>query len=92
VKASYSEGQLVLSVVGDSSNGYYKQLLSKQEIKQIEDELFKLSKRRVVIRIESAKNDVPPPDAVMLPHAEDPEKPHPLVEQIKTIFDGEIIK
>ncbi len=92
VKASYSEGQLVLFVMGDSSNGFYKQLLSKQEIKQIEDELFKLSKRKVVIRIESAKNDVPPPDAVMLPHAEDPEKPHPLAEQIKAIFDGEIIK
>ncbi|MCX8125056.1 MAG: DNA polymerase III subunit gamma/tau [Spirochaetes bacterium] len=92
VKATYTNGQLVLGVVGDSSNGYYQQLLSKQEIKQLEDELFSISKRKVVIRIESDKNDVPPPDAVMLPHAEDPEKPHPLVEQIKTIFDGEIIK
>lgn len=92
VKAAYSNGQLVLSVIGDSSNGYYQQLLSKQEIKQLEEELLKISRQKVTIRIETAKNDVPPPDAVMLPHAEDPEKPHPLVEQIKTIFDGEIIK
>ncbi len=92
VKAAYNNGQLVLMVTGDSSNGFYQQLLSKQEIKQIEDELCKLSKRKVTIRVETATNDVPLPDAVMLPHAEDPEKPHPLVEQIKTIFDGEIIK
>ncbi|MGQ9843342.1 MAG: hypothetical protein ACUVRK_07225, partial [Spirochaetota bacterium] len=88
----YSDGQLVLSVMGDSSNGFYQQLLSTQEIKQIEEELFKLTNRKVAIRIESVKNDVPSPDAIMLPYAENPEKPHPLVEQIKTIFDGEIIK
>jgi len=92
VRTAYVNGQLVLSVMGDSSNGFYKQLLSKEEIKLIEQELYNRSKRNVPIKIKSGEDDTPPPDAVMLPHAEDPEKPHPLAEQIKTMFDGEIIK
>lgn len=99
-KTEFRNGALHI-LYSSTEGAYYSRILDAQDIDFIKNEIYKKTGRRVAVSVGTIDNETPgspenvPPEGAMMvknPEIDEVENVNPVVEKVKNIFHGQIIK
>ncbi len=101
----YIDGTLTIKFPSGDENSFYNRILDRKDLSFIKDELSKRTGRDIQVKVgepvhraagpePAEEEDIPPPEAPMLsgPGPDEIEVVNPVVEKVRDVFHGKIIK